>query len=111
MGAKPSTFIGLSGMGDLLLTCTGDLSRNRQVGLKLGQGQQLSQILEEMGEVAEGVQTTRAVCRLAERLGVDMPIANMVRQIIEGERTPSDAGRMLMTRQLRSERDRHEGKW
>ena len=105
LGAERSTFLGLAGMGDLLLTCTGDLSRNRRVGLALGRGQDLDDILKEMGEVAEGVQTTRAVCRLAERLDVDMPISNMVRQVIDGERTPAEAGRLLMTRQLRSERD------
>jgi glycerol-3-phosphate dehydrogenase (NAD(P)+) len=103
LGADPTTFLGLSGMGDLVLTCTGDLSRNRRVGIALGQGQKLEDILEEMGEVAEGVETTRAVCRLAKRLGVDMPMANMVRQVLDGERTPEEAGKALMTRQLRSE--------
>lgn len=105
LGAERSTFLGLAGMGDLLLTCTGDLSRNRRVGLALGQGRELDDILKEMGEVAEGVQTTRAVCRLADRLDVDMPISNMVRQVIDGERTPAEAGHHLMTRQLKSERD------
>jgi glycerol-3-phosphate dehydrogenase (NAD(P)+) len=105
MGANRSTFLGLSGMGDLLLTCTGDLSRNRRVGLALGQGRELTSILEEMGEVAEGVQTTHAACQLAERLGVDLPISSMVRQVIDAELTPAEAGRALMTRQLRSETD------
>jgi len=105
LGAEPTTFIGLSGMGDLLLTCTGDLSRNRTVGLELGRGRKLDEILEEMGEVAEGVRTTRAVCRLADRLGVDMPIANLVREVIDGERTPLEAGQVLMNRQLKSERE------
>jgi len=103
MGAKTSTFLGLSGMGDLILTCTADLSRNRRVGLGLGHGRKLSDILEEMGEVAEGVETTRAVCRLAERLKVDMPMSSMVREVLDGERTPSEAGRLLMARQLKSE--------
>jgi len=92
-------------MGDLVLTCTGDLSRNRRVGLALGEGRKLDDIIEELGEVAEGVKTTRAVCGLAGRLGVDMPIAHMVRQVIDGESTPAEAGRALMTRQLRSEID------
>ena len=105
LGAEPTTFLGLSGMGDLLLTCTGDLSRNRRVGLALGRGQKLEDILDEMGGVAEGVQTTRAACRLADRLGVELPISNMVREVIDGERTPAEAGKLLMTRQLRSERD------
>jgi glycerol-3-phosphate dehydrogenase (NAD(P)+) len=89
------------------LTCTGDLSRNRRVGLALGKGRALSEIIEELGEVAEGVETTRAVCRLAKRLGVEMPIAERVRQVLDGERTPLEAGRALMTRQLRSESEPH----
>ena len=105
LGAEPETFLGLAGMGDLLLTCTGDLSRNRRVGLALGQGRPLDEIVAELGEVAEGIPTTRAACRLAQRLGVEMPIAEQVRAVIEGERTPAEAGRTLMTRQLRSERD------
>lgn len=103
LGADPTTFLGLSGMGDLILTCTGDLSRNRRVGLGLGQGRNLDEILSEMGEVAEGVTTTHAVCRLAERLKVDMPMAQMVREVLNGERTPAQAGESLMSRQLKSE--------
>jgi glycerol-3-phosphate dehydrogenase (NAD(P)+) len=106
LGAQPATFVGLSGMGDLVLTCTGDLSRNRQLGISLGEGRTLEEILQDMGEVAEGVRTTRAVCRLGERLGVELPISNMVREVLDSERTPAEAGRMLMTRQLRSEKDR-----
>jgi len=105
MGATPETFLGLSGMGDLLLTCTGDLSRNRRVGLGLGEGRKLEDIVEELGEVAEGVHTTRAAVRLAERLGVDAPITNQVRAVLDGEKTPQEAGLALMTRQLKSERD------
>jgi glycerol-3-phosphate dehydrogenase (NAD(P)+) len=105
LGADPSTFLGLSGMGDLLLTCAGDLSRNRRVGLGLGQGRPLDDIVKELGEVAEGVRTTHAVCKLARKLGVEMPICEMVRQVLEGELTPAEAGRSLMTRQLRGERD------
>jgi glycerol-3-phosphate dehydrogenase (NAD(P)+) len=103
LGADPTTFLGLSGMGDLILTCTGDLSRNRRVGLGLGQGRNLDDILSEMGEVAEGVQTTHAVCRLADRLKVEMPMAQMVREVLNGERTPAQAGESLMSRQLKSE--------
>ncbi|HEB89523.1 MAG TPA: NAD(P)-dependent glycerol-3-phosphate dehydrogenase [Deltaproteobacteria bacterium] len=105
-GAEPETFLGLSGMGDLLLTCTGDLSRNRRVGLGLGQGRRLEQIKAELGEVAEGIETTRAAVRLADRLGVEAPITNLVRAVIDGEKTPGEAGHALMTRQLRSERER-----
>ena len=103
LGANPLTFLGLSGMGDLILTCTGDLSRNRRVGLELGKGRPLAEIVGGMKQVAEGVRTTYAVCALADRLGVDMPIARGLRAVLEGELTPDDAGQMLMTRQLRSE--------
>jgi glycerol-3-phosphate dehydrogenase (NAD(P)+) len=103
LGANPLTFLGLSGMGDLILTCTGDLSRNRQVGLELGHGRRLADIVGGMKQVAEGVRTTYAVCALAERLGVEMPIANAVRAVLEGDLAPEEAGQRLMTRQLRSE--------
>jgi glycerol-3-phosphate dehydrogenase (NAD(P)+) len=105
-GAEPATFLGLAGMGDLMLTCTGDLSRNRRVGLGLSAGRPLDEIVAELGEVAEGIQTTRAACRLAARLGVDAPISNQVRAVIDGEKTPEEAGRWLMGRQLKSERER-----
>ena len=105
MGAKPATFLGLSGMGDLLLTCTGDLSRNRRLGLGLGEGRTIAEILDQMDGVVEGIGTTRAACQLGNRLGVELPIANQVRQVIDGELTPEEAGRALMTRQLRSEQD------
>jgi len=107
LGAEPTTFLGLAGMGDLILTCTGDLSRNRRVGLELGAGRNLSQILEAMGEVAEGVNTTRAACQLAERGGVEMPIAQTGRRVLDGEISPAEAGEHLMTRQLGSERDNY----
>lgn len=105
LGANPLTFLGLSGMGDLVLTCTGDLSRNRSVGLELGRGRKLAEIVGGMNQVAEGIRTTTAVCDLAEKLGVDMPIAFAVRAVLEGETTPAEAGLQLMTRQLRSETD------
>jgi glycerol-3-phosphate dehydrogenase (NAD(P)+) len=103
LGANPLTFLGLSGMGDLILTCTGDLSRNRQVGLELGRNRKLADIVGGMKQVAEGVRTTFAVCALADRLGVDMPIAQSVRAVLEGDLSPQEAGQRLMTRQLRSE--------
>ncbi|KPK34735.1 MAG: glycerol-3-phosphate dehydrogenase, partial [Nitrospira bacterium SG8_35_1] len=78
MGADPLTFSGLGGLGDLVLTCTGDLSRNRMVGLKLGQGKKLSAILSEMNMVAEGVKTTRSAWNLARKVGVEMPILDQV---------------------------------
>lgn len=86
MGGQQETFYGLSGVGDLVLTCTGDLSRNRQVGIRLGQGSSLETILKEMHMVAEGVQTTQAVYRLAERYKVRMPIVSQVHALLfEGE--------------------------
>ncbi len=105
MGANPLTFLGLSGMGDLVLTCTGDLSRNRQVGLELGRGRKLEEILGGMTQVAEGVRTTAAACALADRLGVELPIAEMVRSVLDGELEPAEGVHALMTRQLRSEKD------
>lgn len=103
LGANPLTFQGLSGMGDLVLTCTGDLSRNRRVGLELGRGKSLAEIIGGMDEVAEGVKTTYAVCRLAARLGVEMPIAEAVRAVLDGQMGPKEAGFALLSRQLRTE--------
>jgi glycerol-3-phosphate dehydrogenase (NAD(P)+) len=105
LGANPLTFLGLAGMGDLVLTCTGDLSRNRRVGIALGQGRKLADVLAELGEVAEGVRTTYAACELAERVGVDMPIALGVRALLDGQVDPRESAAALLTRQLRSEKD------
>jgi len=105
LGANPLTFLGLSGMGDLVLTCTGDLSRNRSVGLELAKGRSLEEIVDSMNQVAEGVRTTFAVCELATRLKVEMPIAFATREVLQGAITPEEAGQMLMARQLRSERE------
>ena len=103
MGADPLTFFGLSGLGDLVLTCTGDLSRNRTVGLKLGQGKKLCDILDEMEMVAEGVKTTRSVYDLAKQLGVDMPILEQVYQILYKDKNCSAAVVDLLTRELKNE--------
>lgn len=103
LGANPLTFQGLSGMGDLILTCTGHLSRNRSVGIELAKGRSAEEITESMQQVAEGVQTTHAVCALADRLGVDMPIAQGTRKVLAGELSPERAGHALMTRQLKGE--------
>ncbi len=102
-GARPSTFMGLSGLGDLTLTCTGDLSRNRQVGLRLGRGESLEAIAGDLGMVAEGVATADAACALARRLGVEAPIAEAVRAIVREGRSPAEEVRRLMTRGLREE--------
>lgn len=103
MGADPLTFLGLAGMGDLILTCTGDLSRNRRVGLGLGQGRALDEIVAELGEVAEGIPTTRAACRLARRLGVEMPICEAVRAVLEDGADIPGALAALLGRPLRAE--------
>lgn len=104
-GGNPLTFAGLSGMGDLVLTCTGALSRNRTVGVELGRGKPLEDILGEMKMVAEGVKTTLAARALAERLGVDMPITEQVYQVLYEGKDPRLVPRELMTRELRDERE------
>ena len=103
LGGHAETFMGLSGLGDLILTTTGDLSRNRQVGLKLAQGQSLNAILAELGHVAEGVTTTREVDALADRLGVDMPITRAVRRILDGKLPATQAVDALLNRDIRTE--------
>jgi glycerol-3-phosphate dehydrogenase (NAD(P)+) len=103
MGAQPATFAGLAGMGDLVLTCTGDLSRNRTVGFKLGQGMQLADILGEMRMVAEGVKTAESVHQLALRLDVEMPIVEKTFQILHEGKPARKAVTELMGRDLKSE--------
>jgi glycerol-3-phosphate dehydrogenase (NAD(P)+) len=103
LGGKPATLAGLAGLGDLVLTCSGALSRNRQVGIELGRGRALGEILGSMRMVAEGVQTTYAAVDLARRHGVEMPITLQVNAILRGERSPRQAIRELMERSLKSE--------
>jgi glycerol-3-phosphate dehydrogenase (NAD(P)+) len=103
-GANPLTMAGLGGMGDLVLTCTGDLSRNRTVGLSLGRGKKLPEILDEMKMVAEGVKTAKSAWDLAEREGVDMPIVRAVYEVLYHDKPPLDAVVELMTRPLKHER-------
>jgi glycerol-3-phosphate dehydrogenase (NAD(P)+) len=105
LGAHPMTFSGLSGLGDLVLTCSGDLSRNRRVGLALGEGKKLGQIIAEMRMVAEGVKTTKVARELAARLGVPAPITEFMYQVMYEDRPALDALRELMTRELKPERD------
>ena len=105
MGAHPQTFAGLAGIGDLVLTCTGSLSRNRQVGLEIGQGATLQEVLAGRETVAEGVITTESTKALAEREGVDMPIVTAVHRVLF-ERQPARWALVeLMSRDLRGERD------
>jgi glycerol-3-phosphate dehydrogenase (NAD(P)+) len=105
MGANPRTFTGSAGIGDLVLTCTGDISRNHMVGVKIGQGRQLEDVLGEMRMVAEGVKTARSVYNLSRRLGVEMPICYAVYQILYEQLSPRDAVYLLMTRDLKNELD------
>ena len=96
LGGQPATFMGLAGMGDLILTCTGDLSRNRRVGLALAAGKPLAQILEELGHVAEGVSTAREAAALAQRLNIDMPITQAVDAVLHrGESALTAVERLL----------------
>ncbi|MFT4242384.1 MAG: NAD(P)H-dependent glycerol-3-phosphate dehydrogenase [Acidovorax sp.] len=98
LGARPDTFMGLSGLGDLVLTATGDLSRNRRVGMLLAQGRTLAQAVESLGHVAEGVYSARTVAQRAEALGVDMPIARAVVALLDGRLQPQEAVARLMGR-------------
>jgi glycerol-3-phosphate dehydrogenase (NAD(P)+) len=102
-GGDPRTLAGLAGMGDLVLTCSGDLSRNRQVGLRLADGNSLAEAVAGMNMVAEGVATTAAAVELAARLGVDVPICHQLLAILEGRQTPREAIRDLMERSPRGE--------
>jgi glycerol-3-phosphate dehydrogenase (NAD(P)+) len=103
MGAKPETMAGLAGLGDLVLTCTGELSRNRHVGVELGRGRKLADILAEMREVAEGVKTTRAIYQLSRRLHVDMPITAGVYALLYEDKPAIEAAQELMGRPLKRE--------
>ncbi len=103
MGGQQRTFMGLSGMGDLVLTCTGDLSRNRQVGLKLGRGMKLDAIISEMKAVAEGVKTTQALYNLSQKLRVELPITEQVYSILYEDKDPARAVEDLMSRDLKDE--------
>jgi glycerol-3-phosphate dehydrogenase (NAD(P)+) len=102
-GGRGETLAGLAGMGDLVLTCTGGLSRNRSVGVELGKGRKLTEILQSMHEVAEGVKTTEATVELAQQHGVEMPITLQVQRILQDQISPRDAIRELMERSLKSE--------
>src|SRR5690554_3457491 len=103
LGAQPETLMGLSGLGDLVLTSTGDLSRNRRMGLALGQGKTIAQAQLEIGQVVEGIGTTDEVLRLAKRHNVDMPITEHVWKIVHGEMSIEEALSALMGRNIRSE--------
>ena len=103
LGARPDTFMGLSGLGELVLTATGNLSRNRNVGLQLATGKPLPQILTELGHVAEGVYTAPTVWQRAQALGVSMPITEAVVAVLEGRMGPAEAVGALMRREAKAE--------
>lgn len=103
LGGRPETLMGLAGVGDLILTCTGDLSRNRSVGLALAQGRKLAEILDELGHVAEGVRTARSVLSIAKRVAIDMPITRAVCDVLDGAHAPRDAVEQLLARDPRDE--------
>ncbi len=107
MGADAITFLGLAGLGDLVLTCCGDLSRNRTVGIKLGQGKKLSEILTEMNEVAEGVKTSKSAFQLSKKLGVEMPITEEVYKMLYEDKSPKEVVKDLMGRDLKKEGIHH----
>ncbi len=105
MGANPLTFSGLAGLGDLVLTCTGSLSRNRTVGLRLGRGERLADILNSMTQVAEGIRTTASARALAQKQGVEMPICEAVYRVLYQGEDPRQMARDLLTRRLKEEID------
>ena len=103
IGAQPETLMGLAGLGDLVLTCTGDLSRNRRLGLALGRGQSLQDAIREIGQVVESVQTVDEVMRQAQRHGIELPISSAVQAVLHGEITPADGLRQLLARDQKAE--------
>lgn len=103
LGGRQETLMGLSGMGDLVLTCTGDLSRNRRFGLALGKGLSVEEALAEIGQVVEGAKAAREVVRLGRQTGVEMPIAEHVSAVLDGDISPAEGVKRLMSRDLKRE--------
>lgn len=103
LGASPSTLYGLSGMGDLIATCSSPFSRNFTVGSMLGQGKKIDEILSELGSVAEGVKTSKALCELAEKLGLEVPVSSAIYEAVYTDITPEEVLNKLMNRKLRNE--------
>lgn len=103
IGGKAETLMGLAGLGDLVLTCTGDLSRNRRLGLALGRGQSIAEAVAAIGQVVESVQTADEVMRLAERHGIELPISALVREVLHGHITPVEGLKMLLARDQKPE--------
>ena len=103
LGASPSTLYGLSGMGDLIATCSSPFSRNFTVGSMLGHGKKIDDILNELGSVAEGVKTSKALCELAEKLGIDVPVSSAIYEAVYTDITPEQVLNKLMNRKLKQE--------
>ena len=103
LGANPSTLYGLSGMGDLIATCSSPMSRNFTVGSMLGKGKKINDILNELGSVAEGVKTSKALCALAKKLNIEAPMANAIYEAVYTDITPNQIVEKLMTRKLKEE--------
>ena len=103
LGAAPETLMGLAGAGDLILTATGDLSRNRRVGMELARGKALDAILKDLGHVAEGVRSAKEVAALAKKKNIDMPVTDAVNAVLEGRLTPAAAVERLLSRDLKRE--------
>ena len=103
LGGRPETLMGLAGLGDLVLTCTGDLSRNRRLGLALGRGSSIQDAVRQIGQVVESVQTADEVMRLAQRHGIELPIAENVRDVLHGDIAPDEGLKRLMARERKAE--------
>ena len=103
LGANPSTLYGLSGMGDLIATCSSPMSRNYTVGSMLGKGKKIDDILKELGSVAEGVKTSKAICELAKKLDIDVPVSNAIYEAVYTDITPQELLEKLMNRKLKEE--------
>ena len=103
LGANPSTLYGLSGMGDLIATCSSPMSRNYTVGSMLRKGKKIDDILRELGSVAEGVKTSKAICELAKKLGIDVPVSNAIYEAVYTDITPNELLEKLMNRKLKEE--------
>ena len=107
IGGKAETLMGLAGLGDLVLTCTGDLSRNRRLGLALGRGQSIEDAVREIGQVVESVQTADEVMRQAERHGIELPISSAVQSVLHGDITPGEGLKLLLAREQKPEYPRN----
>ncbi len=103
LGGRAETLMGLAGLGDLVLTSTGDLSRNRRLGLALGRGQSIAEAVKEIGQVVESVETVDEVMRLADRHGIELPISELVQRVLHQEITPAEGLKIILSREQKPE--------